>query len=351
VSDIAFEESSEYYENFDYFTDYKVVKVLLENNQDASLWNDAFPDVDNLQFDFTTAIDMAESLGILAAEGCKQLDKVGNYNLGKYLIICKDSDYNYIVYLMNKILNNSNDSYFKSKYIFETKVHSKENIEYFKDFIYENFANRIFTHPSAISSKAPWIDKFYREFPFIIYEPLLKVIFHDYILDISKRDSRLSLKDFYIILQDLNKIPTTNLDDFDDMFFKSNEWKSIKQKINSFEVKIDSVFTKYHKTEDVRKVISGLVEYGINQENSYLFFRGHNIENLLKEIFKKYLSKLYDNYIRLQCEKLSGQQQREKRQQLFNNKKEFDTKSDSRKLNKVDLFKSTVDSINELYIT
>lgn len=42
MSDIAFEESSEYYENFDYFTDQKHVKVLVENKKDVRLWSDAF---------------------------------------------------------------------------------------------------------------------------------------------------------------------------------------------------------------------------------------------------------------------------------------------------------------------
>lgn len=72
MSDIAFEESSEYYENFDYFTDQKHVKVLVENKKDVRLWSDAFPEQDNLVFDFATAIDMSDELRILPAEGCKQ---------------------------------------------------------------------------------------------------------------------------------------------------------------------------------------------------------------------------------------------------------------------------------------
>lgn len=348
VSDIAFEEKSEYYENFDYFTDNKVVRVLLENIVDASLWGDAFPEIENVKFEFATAIDLADELNIVAAEGCKQLDKIGHYQLGKHLIICKDSDYKYLSFIMKKILNQPKESYFPSTYIFETNVHSKENLEYYYDFIAEHFARKLYIHPSSLIDKAPWLYTFYKSFSEILYKPLIKAVYHDCVLKEStgKYDE---LNELYNSLHLINRIPTRNLNDYHINFFKTAEWNTFKQKVNSFEVKLDLYFTSESKLVDIEKILLELHVYGINSENIYLFFKGHNIEKLFFAQLKNYLFKLYEKFKQDQISKLSGQAAEDKRRQLRNEKIDFNIKYDKRDLDRIDLFKSTIIKINSLY--
>ena len=350
VSDIAFEEQSEYYENFDYFTDNKVVRVLLENNVDASLWNDAFPEIENIKFDFATAIDLADELNIVGAEGCKQLDKIGHYHLGKYLIICKDSDYKYLSFLMRKILNKSVEDHSSSDYIFETNVHSKENLEYYFDFIAEHFARKLYIHPSKLIDEAPWLDKFYKCFSEVLYKPLIKAVYHDFVFEESK-GNHCTLNELYVCLQEMNRIPASNLDDYHEKFFKTAEWNTFKQKINSFESKLDDEFKVKSKLEDVEKILLELNNHGVNSRNIYLFFKGHNIEKLIFNLLKNYLIKLYEKYKQDQVSKLSGQAADDKRRQLRNQKVDFNIKYDKRDLGKIELFKSTIIKINSLYAT
>lgn len=348
VSSIAFEEQSEYYENFDYFTDNKVVKVLLENIVDSSLWDDAFPEIKNVTFEFATAIDLADELNIAAAEGCKQLDKIGHYHLGKHLIICKDSDYKYLSFLMKKILNDIEGEYFDSPYIFETNVHSKENLEYYYDFIAEHFSRKLHIHRSELTDKAPWLNEFYKKISEILFKPLVKAVYHDCVLKelTGKHDA---LNELYSSLQLMNKIPNRDLNDYHINFFKTAEWNAFKQKMNSFEDKLDLHFKSESKLVDIEKILLELHEYGINSENIYLFFKGHNIEKLFFKQLKNYLFKLYEKFKQDQISRLSGQAAEDKRRQLRNEKIDFNIKYDKRNLDKVDLFKSTVIKINSLY--
>lgn len=349
MSDIAFEESSEYYENFGYFTDQKYVKVLVENKKDVRLWSNAFPTLDNLAFDFATAIDMSDHLNILPAEGCKQLDKIGHYNLGKYLIICKDSDYNFIVFLMNKALNPNLGEYKKSEYIFETLVHSVENIEYFKEYVQNYLAKKVYIHTSLMSQKAPWLNRFYIEFSKILYKPLLQAIFHDFIFNSKNRNPKYNLKSLYTILQDIKKIKINNLSCFNENFFTCNEWRSLEQKLKSFESNISKLFTTYNANNDFNLIIDYLSSHGVNERNCYMFFRGHDLESLLNDILTIYFSKLYDSYINAECDKLSGQQKMDKRKELFKSKGQFDIKNEQRNLGIVDHFNETLKSIHSMY--
>lgn len=350
VSNIAFEEQSEYYENFDYFTDNKVVRVLLENIIDASLWGDALPEIDHIKFEFATAVDLANELNIVSAEGCTQLDKIGHYHLGKNLIICKDSDYKYLSFIMKKILNNSELEYIDSSYIFETKVHSKENLEYYYDFIVEHFSRKLYIHPSSLIDRAPWLNEFYKNFSEILYKPLIKAIYHDFILE-GHIGNQAGLKDLYVCLQEMNKIPTRNLDDYHVKFFKTSEWNVFKQKLNSFESNLDVKFKSKSKQGDIERILLELSDYGVNLDNTYLFLKGHNVEKLIFNLLKNYLIKLYEQFKEDQVSRLSGQEAEDKRRQLRNEKVDFNIKHDKRDLNKIEIFKSTMIEINNLYIT
>lgn len=350
VSDIAFLEQSDYYENFDYFTDNKVVKVLLENIVDASLWGDAFPKIDNIKFEFATAIDLVDELNIVAADGCKQLEKIGHYHLGKYLIICKDSDYKYLSFLMKQILNISEGEYFESNYIFETKVHSKENLEYYYDFIAEHFSRKLYIHSSNLIDIAPWLLDFYKNFSEILYKPLIKAIYHDFILEESVANQS-ALRTLYVCLQEMNKIHARNLDDYHIKFFETAEWNTFKQKLNSFEKNLDVKFKSQAKLKDIEKILLELSNYGINKDNIYLFLKGHNVEKLIFMHLKNYLIKLYEKFKEDQVSRLSGQEAEDKRRQLRNEKVDFNIKHDKRDLDKIDLFKSTIFKISSLYTT
>jgi len=100
---------------------------------------------------------------------------------------------------------------------------------------------------------------------------------------------------------------------------------------------------------DIEKILLELHVYGINSENIYLFFKGHNIEKLFFVQLKNYLFKLYEKFKQDQISRLSGQAAEDKRRQLRNEKIDFNIKYDKRDLDRIDLFKSTIIKINSLY--
>ncbi|WP_151745127.1 hypothetical protein [Acinetobacter calcoaceticus] len=349
MSNIGFDESSEYYKNTEFFTGHRTVKVLLENIQDAEVWNDALPDKENLYFEFGTAIDVADELGIKIAEGCGQLNKIKHYHLGENLIICRDSDFSYLAYLMRNIIAGETPSNnIISDYIFETIVHSMENIVFYKDYVMHHFANRMNLHISNISVKAPWINEFYVNFSNLIYIPLIKFIYHDFILHEELKLKQKGFRIFGLIFTHMKNIPMRNLNDFNN-FYESKIWKRIVIDIETYENSLDQIILSNNKVEEVEIILQSLPAFGINKEDFYHFFRGHDIANIFEPILKKYLKLIYENEISLICSKLEGKRSIDKRRELEKAEKEFDVFDENRDLTKHHFFKKTFDRLAQLY--
>ncbi|HCJ0884371.1 hypothetical protein [Acinetobacter baumannii] len=349
MSNIGFEESSEYYKNTEFFTGHRTVKVLLENIQDAEVWNDALPVKENLYFEFGTAIDVADELGIKIAEGCGQLNKIKHYHLGENLIICRDSDFSYLAYLMRNIIAGETPSNnVISDYIFDTVVHSMENIVFYKDYVMHHFANRANLHISSISVKAPWINNFYINFSNLIYSPLIKFIYHDFILHKDLKLKQNGFKIFGLIFTHMKNIPMRNLSDFNN-FYESKIWKKIVIDIETYENSLDQIILSHNKVEEIDIILQSLPAFGINKEDFYHFFRGHDIADIFDPIFKKYLKLIYENEISLICSKLEGNRAINKRRELEKGEKEFDVFDENRDLTKHHFFKKTFDRLAQLY--
>lgn len=341
LSKIGFTQKSSYFENYDKFTGKKVVKILLENSSDARVWRDAFPKLKDTKFEFTTAIEEANNLDILPAEGCKQLEKVSPYLLGKHLIVCKDSDFSYITNLIINILDKSNSS-IEKPFVYETNVYCIENIEFYSEFVKNQFAKGLFLHESSFQDD--WINDFYSTFSNLIYEPFLKLIF----LNIYSNSKIESVNQIYNCLVQINKIPTLTMNDFIN-FFKSKEWNNVKHEISLIDQKFNSIIDSKNLRDNFLLVKNELIKKEINSENIYLFYKGHHIEPIFKNIFKAYLKIKYQIYTDEICSKLQETVAKEKRNSLKKNRKEFDIQSDHRDLSELHFFESTLNRINTIY--
>lgn len=341
LSKIGFTQKSSYFENYEKFTGKKVVKILLENSSDARVWRDAFPKLKDTKFEFTTAIEEASNLDILPAEGCKQLDKISPYLLGKHLIVCKDSDFSYITNLIINIMDKGNSS-IEKPFVYETNVYSIENIEFYSEFVKNHFAKGLFLHESSFQDE--WINDFYSIFSNLIYETFLKFIF----LNIYSNSKIESVNQIYNCLVKINKIPTQTMNNFIN-FFKSKEWNNVKNEISLIDQKFNSLIDSENLRENFLFVKDELIKKGISSENIYLFYKGHHIETIFKNIFKAYLKIKYQIYTDEICSKLQETVAKEKRNSLKKNRKEFDIQSDHRDLSELYFFESTLNKINAIY--
>ena len=348
MSDIGFEESSDYFKEMEIFTGQKTVRVLIENSNDADIWNDALPIKDNLVFEYATVLDVAEEFNLKVAEGCTQLNKIGHYHLGDNLIMCKDSDYSYIAYLMKKIIDNSTASYVISDYIFETIVHSKENIVFYENFVLNHFANRVKVHPSLINAKAPWLKLFYFNFSKIIFTPMLKLIYHDSILHFRLKKNQIGFNKINSIFKGLRNIPLNNIQDFN-VFFESRSWKRVEREISAYEKTIDKIILENKLTNEIDFIVSKIGDYNVGDNNFYHFYKGHFVEEIFESIFKKYLDIIYESEVKLKCKNLNTERATKMRAEYKNTKKEFDLKDEVRDLNQHNFFSQTYNRLLEMY--
>ncbi|HHP6928569.1 TPA: hypothetical protein ACSE87_003105 [Acinetobacter baumannii] len=101
--------------------------------------------------------------------------------------------------------------------------------------------------------------------------------------------------------------------------------------------------------EEIDIILQSLPAFGINKEDFYHFFRGHDIADIFDPIFKKYLKLIYENEISLICSKLEGNRAINKRRELEKGEKEFDVFDENRDLTKHHFFKKTFDRLAQLY--
>ncbi|MDH0562882.1 hypothetical protein [Acinetobacter courvalinii] len=348
MSDIAFTQSSKYIKKSQLFNGKLVVKVLFENIQDSNVWKDSLPIKENVTFKYATAVDVADDLKLKRREGCSQLKKISHYELGKNLIICIDSDYNYIGSIMRSIINNTDFNYFIYDYVFETIVNSKENLIYYEQYVVEHMASLIYSHASDMKDKAPWIFDFYAKFSNLIFKHLLQLIYHDVILH---QDLKINQKGFKVFWNKINKIldiPSNKKVNFS-QFFQSRIWKDIELEVEKLEKEMEIIFLNHNRKIEFELILSKIKNFNINEKTIYNFFMGHNLESLLKNILVKYFDIIYEDEICFKCVDLPSENSRVRRRELENSKIYQETSLYRRNLGEHEFFSQTFERLKNLY--
>lgn len=282
---IGFELSAEYFSNEKYFShqDIETVKVWVESENDKNLWNSVLPDSERWSFDVTTTELFNHDLKM--ATGCDRIQKlieIGQIKLGRNSIVCIDSDFSRgINYLL------VNNSVVEKEFWYTTIVHSKENILYSIDNIKFSLSKCLKIHSSKVSV---FVEELVRKLSSILFKPFLlnlicyekeninKKDFDSYIAEIS-----MVLKKIYIVLDNDSEFKDINI--FFEHIIDSEIWIEIIDELDLIFKRILNndmdLNTEFYKT------IAHLEGNKILEENIYLFFRGHSIEEILCSIFQK----------------------------------------------------------------
>lgn len=282
---IGFELSDEYFSNEKYFShqDIETVKVWVESENDKNLWNSVLPNSTRWSFDVTTTELFNNDQKM--ATGCDRIQKlieIGQIKLGKNSIACIDSDFSRgINYLL---VSNSIE---EKPFWYTTIVHSMENIIYSIDNIVISLSKCLKVHTSKVS-----------EFVNNLVKKLSKLLFKPFVLNLTcfQRKS-IDKKEFDNFITEismvLKKIHTVSNADsefkdihiFFDKIMNNEIWEEIETELN---IVFNRILSNDNDLDnELDAVIDHLKNNNILEENIYLFFRGHYIEEIFSTIFQK----------------------------------------------------------------
>ncbi len=242
MSSIKREINSDHFEVENVFnkSDGTIIIVYVENEDDIPFWKDIF-DKSNMR----TEIHPASQTSL--ARGKKEVLKQKNC-VGEFLILCVDSDYDY---LLQSHTDNSK-AINESPYIFQTYTYSIENYK-----CYAESLHRVMVR-ATLQDKQELFDyvKFLKEYSSIIYDLFI------YSLHYAKEKSdSFTIKDFSKTIKLLEQVDYSSQEP--EALEKLK--KAVKEKFAILDKIPDKKINQFK--EELHKL-------GVEPENTYLFMRG-----------------------------------------------------------------------------
>ena len=245
-------------------SDYVLHRVLVyvEGHEDEAFWYDILKDYGaqkNIAFDITP-LSRDNSL----AKGRIEVLKHAN-STGKYLILCVDSDYDYL-------LPNRSDSSIKinsDKYIFQTYAYSIENLQCYRESL-----QGVCVRTTKNSKQKISLSKLLKLYSNIIYPLLLWSLYFA-----SKKDTTtFTITDFSNVV----KLP----DNIDISTHCEAAIREVKQRVDAkiTELNLSHLLDK----QKVELLSQQLNDLDLNKDTAYLFMRGHALfDNVVLRILRK----------------------------------------------------------------
>lgn len=224
------------------------VRVYVEGHEDVVFWHGILKEYEaqkNIKFIISPHTKSNIKKG-------KQQVLSHKNKVGKYLILCVDSDYDYL------LQGHTDDSKFinENKYVFQTYAYSIENFKCYQDSLHDICVLATANHNKKID-----ISELLKLYSNIIYPLLLWSLYFE-----SKNDFTTFTRTHF---SNLVKIPESI--EFDTHFQDLNQ--NIQTKVASFA----QVYT--HENEEFRLFLDELNLLGLDEDNAYLFMPGHTLFN------------------------------------------------------------------------
>ncbi|MFN4150437.1 MAG: hypothetical protein ACK4IX_05800 [Candidatus Sericytochromatia bacterium] len=289
MSNLGFELDNEYFANEKFFnpTAQETVKVWVESENDINFWAKIFPqNSSKWAFEIQTTELIADDNKM--GTGCdriKSLVASNSITLGKNSIACIDSDYHRGI---SWLINHDLQSLQSDPYWFYTILHSIESIFYTPKNIIDTLCSCFRVHSSKLNQDfLSTIDRISS----IIYLPMLMSLSNFNFIHKDQKILSSNLNEISRILLKLSKETDPksykDLASYHNFVLNNHVWHDIDRDISLF---IDSLIIDHVSSYHVQQTIKKMKCFGINENNIYLFFRGHDIDDLIGGIFQKYVS-------------------------------------------------------------
>ncbi len=260
----------------------KIVKVYVESEEDISFWRFVLQNFENEQVSFEITVFSKERL----TKGKNAVLKLVA-NSGQYLLLCVDSDYDYLLYshYTNQEKITLAQKINEHNYVFQTYTYAIENLKCYAPSLHGVCVNTTLND----TRKLDFIE-FMKIYSSIIYDLFIwNLLFYS-----KGEENYFSLGEFCTLIKILEE---PSLADYGKAVLEGIEAKT-REKTQELE----TMFPTY--ISEVRELAQRLENKGLNRENAYLFVQGHTIFDkvvlmLLKPICKKLKNEWIESIKRL----------------------------------------------------
>jgi hypothetical protein len=237
----------------------KTIMVYVENEDDIPFWRGVFDKyAPHLHFD----IDFPSHCLVRGKE------EVLKIQAGEYLLLCVDSDYDYLLQDTTEVSKRINHD----PYIFQTYTYSIENYK-----CYAKSLRQVCVSSSLNDEEIFDLVRFIKLYSNIIYELFL------YSYEFEKQGNNLFSRDnFSKVIKILEKVD-----------INEQGKQAIDALINSVDYQL--TLLKTNKDIHINSIAQELEVLGVNKDNTYLFVKGHVIYDNVILMFLKPLDKLLKN--------------------------------------------------------
>jgi hypothetical protein len=253
----------------------KPILVYVESYEDISFWNGILKNYESPKIKFVIQLPSHDSL----TKGKNKVLERFKHNVGSYLILCVDSDYDYL--LQDKTEQSSLIN--QNKFIFQTYAYSIENLRCFSPSL-----RHVSIQASHKTHDKIDFEELLKRYSTITYPLFLWSVFLETIGDTTTMDMTTFCS--HIRVQETIKIEEDK---------GENYFQSVSQRVITQVNYLETIFLQY--LQNVENLKTELENLGVNSENTYLFIQGHAVEDNFVLMFMNplhlSLKKEYENSI------------------------------------------------------
>jgi hypothetical protein len=247
----------------------KTVLVYVESYEDRVFWSEILNQYESSKIKFDIQLPSYISLAQGKSKALERHNDLLTLGVGKYLIICIDSDYDYL--LQDK--NPQSQLVNQSKYIFHTYSYSIENL-----ICYSDGLNRVCRQATTQNNDRIDFNELLKIYSNIIYPLFLWSV---YLKSIDDSDT-MNLTEF---------CNTIKLEGSVNIHEQGKpHLEKLKTRVKGKVSKLTTDFP--HHIEDIEILKTKLTLLGLNIDNAYLFIQGHTLQDGFVLPFLKSLSKV-----------------------------------------------------------
>lgn len=234
------------------------VLVYVEGNEDIAFWRSIFDSLNVKNIEFEILLPFRNAL----EKGKKEV--LENIGIGKNMILCVDSDYDYLLQDKTEVSKQIN----QSEFIFQTYTYSIENL-----LCYSSSLRAICTHSTKNDSKIIDFEQLLSVYSQIIYKLFLWSVHFRIKADIEN----FTITDFCDCIKILDKAKIEDKFAFAFLGLKSR----VNAKLAELETRFPGDVVKIDMLSQELKLL------GLNENNTYLFVQGHTIKDNVVLMFLK----------------------------------------------------------------
>jgi hypothetical protein len=219
------------------------ILVYVESHEDISFWYGILRNYESSKIKFDIQLPSHNSL----TKGKHEVLERFKYNVGPYLILCVDSDYDYLLQgktEQSRLIN-------QNKFIFQTYAYSIENLRCFSPSLYH-----VSVQASHKTHDKIDFEELLKRYSTITYPLFLWSVFLEMIEDTTTMD--LTTFCSHIRVQETIKIEEDK---------GGNYFQAVTQRVIAQVNYLETTFPQH--LESVEKLKKELVDLGVNPENTY----------------------------------------------------------------------------------